>query len=363
MKELISRRQVGICAALYALGCNVEAVGMISQGGRDGWLAVALAFLLIYVYFCALKFFPGRSVFQIYEDVLGKALGKLAVVGMLLLCLFNTALNLSFFSEVIGTLALVQTPALLTICIMAGTAALLVKVGIEGMARLGEIVLWVVVAALVFTLVLSASQARSEQLLPVFSEGAAPVLKGALNIFIRYFGDFIFFTAIAQEVHERKKVCRSILPGVAIAGAVMIALVARNYMMVQYRALEKMAFPGYIVAGLIDLGDFFQRLEVLTALVIQTTKLFKVAVQILFISKGMAHLCKGEDYRFFAGPVGLLSGAVTLFLCKSILEYYEILRVYDAAGMVLYYALPLLFAAAAVIRARFIRKRNGDLSA
>jgi spore germination protein KB len=90
-------------------------------------------------------------------------------------------------------------------------------------------------------------------------------------------------------------------------------------------------FPSYVSVSLIDIGDFFARVEGSITMNLILGGIAKLTVCLLAASKGCARLFGFRDYRHILMPVGLLSLALCAILYKSIMEmvdFEDILKIY-----------------------------------
>lgn len=100
--------------------------------GRDGWICVFIAGLLVfingYILMRICDRFPGKTFFEIIELIFGKFIGKMILFLWMISFLVISAINLSFSNFIINTYILYDTPPLfLSISMLSTSVYLCVK--------------------------------------------------------------------------------------------------------------------------------------------------------------------------------------------------------------------------------------------
>lgn len=106
--------------------------------------------------------------------------------------------------------------------------AYLVYKGGNSIARLGQIVFWVIVASALFTLLFSRANVEWKRLLPIMPDGPQKVLNGVNNHYV-WFGDFIPFLFFSVVDDKNRKTNKFIFPVTMVLIFVAVVLFYMNF--------------------------------------------------------------------------------------------------------------------------------------
>lgn len=241
------------------------ALTMTAENGRDGWIVILLASLLILPVsaLCCLpaERMPGVRWYSLPDAVFGRGFGAaylcaLAALAFWSLCM--TVLNgVIFLRTVSGGQWYVW---LLTAAVLLCAAAA-AQNGIARLVLWTEPVVWLVVAALAVSLLLSLRQMDWTALFPVMENGWQGMPMRVYLLLSVPFGE-VFFAAAALG-GSGTQIRTGLLRACVLAGALLCLLYIRNICLLGQNGAHAVLYPSYTAASVLEFGESFQRGEAL----------------------------------------------------------------------------------------------------
>lgn len=362
-KEIISNRQGIILVILFIFGSTLV-IGTAGEAKKDLWLAVLISIIyalpVLMAYVKLLCMFPRKDIFDILKLVFGNLLGKIISLLFIWYALHLGSLVLYNFSEFVGSVGLNQTPKLVFMSSFMLICVWGVKAGIEVIGRCAEILFTFFSIIMILSTLLSFSNVKLRNLLPVLENGIRPVLTGAFSGFAFPLGETVIFLMIFSCLQEKKSVFKSFIFGLLITGGALVFLGARNIAVLGSHIASLVYYPEFNIIARINIGHFFQRLESAVSIVFVITGFFKISMCLLGASKGISKLFNIEDYRFIVIPTALIILNLGFFVTKDIMELRNWNRqIYPYYAFIFQVILPIIVLISAKIR---YKKINKDLS-
>lgn len=278
------------------------------QAGRDMWIsplwAALVGMLAVFVAHALHRRFPGQTVIQYSESLLGAVGGKVIGCLYVFFYLHMTGLIVREYGEfVVGTF-FSRTPLFIVMVCMLLIAGFAVRGGLEVIGRLAELFTPVFVALLALSILLILSELEPMNMLPILEHGLAPSLKGALvpqgwmsEIFLMAF----LLPYLADPENGRKSGLRTI-------GAITITMVVGNLVTLWLFGdiTPNLTYPMLSGVQYIDIAEFLQNVESIVMAIWVTGAFVKVAVFYYVLVLGTAQWLHLTDYRPLALPMGLL---------------------------------------------------------
>lgn len=237
--------------------------------GADGVFAIlaGTAAALCYVYYLGRLGRTMRSGFLCYcEEKLPVFWEKL----MLLWILFQTAVTAGYtafvFAHLIQKNLLRDESFWLILFVIAGIAGYGIMGGIEGRARIYEVLFWFIMIPLLVMLAGAVKEVDTDYWTPVFMHGAGSVAKASYLVFIFWSTTFwmLFLMEHVKETDRSNKVQRSVAKALLFAAfllVVMYMLLLGNF---GSAALSEMEYPAVTFMSTVQVtGGFFKRADAL----------------------------------------------------------------------------------------------------
>jgi spore germination protein (amino acid permease) len=237
---------------------------MALLGGAGGWMIILLAgiFSLIGFYFLnsIIHQYPSQNIIQIAHQLTGKIVGTILGTAIFIFFLLLSSLLLRKFAESFILAILPRTPIsviMLFFLVLLMYAAFL---GIETLSRVAWFFGPYLLIALLTILLFSLSQSSFQNLFPILGTGPGPILKSSL-IHSSIFGEILLLGLIAPLIRERKKVFGVGIFSIIIAILINLVVTVTIILVFNFTTAEKIIFPIFQLARLINFGEFIQRVE------------------------------------------------------------------------------------------------------
>ncbi len=308
----ISARQFTVLISSFGLGSAILFMpGILAfQAKQDGWIAGLLAtgtgIALVVLYCTVGRRFFAASLVGYCEHVLGRLLGK--AFAMLFLS----------FPFVLGSLVLRDMGDFMTIAVMPETpmeSILLLSViivvmgarlGLETLARLAELYFPIIFLLFIVLIVSVLPQAKLELLQPVLEQGMKPILAAVLEMTGFPFLEMVIFLMFYPYVNRPDRAKRAFLAGAFIAGMMLTVLTLVSIAVIGPTLVTIEWFPSYTLAQKITLAGFFERIEIIVAVIWFFSIYFKIVICFLATVMGVAHVFQVSDYRPLTMPMGMI---------------------------------------------------------
>lgn len=310
--EKISLLQFGVLVFLYTIGSTIllSPSGLAGIAKQDGWLAailgVGIGIVFILLYSSLWKLFPDMTFIQYSEKILGKWIGKILSLLFVLFSFIGAATVLFHMGNFMVTQVMPETPiqifniTLMLVIILGG------NLGIEVFARTSETFLpWVVF--LFFFLILSVSpQIEATNLQPMVEGGIKPLLTAGLSLASVASLPCIVFSMILPFVEKRNKIRRVFILSLCLGGLFIIIITLTTISVLGVYLTANSAFPSYLLAKKINIGNFLTRIEVIVAILWLITIYYKIILYFYACALGVAQIFGLDNYRSILFPLGIL---------------------------------------------------------
>lgn len=325
-KEIISNKQGISIMHLFLIGSTIV-TGGASKAKQDTWIsilvAVAMALPIMFIYARLLKLFPGKDLFDIVNEVLGKFLGK--IVSLIFIWYFLTlgASVIRRITEFIQITSMTDTPQFFIALFLGMVSIYMVKSGIEVLGRWSEFIIPIVIFAIVFTSLLLVPKMNFANIKPVLYSGFKPVFQGAFALFTLPFAETIILTVIFSSLERPNKSFKTYSFGLLITAIVMIIAAIRNILVLGVASTDIHYFISYYAVSVTDIGNFLQRIESTIATIVILSGIAKLSVCLLATGIGISKFFNINDYRPLTAPTCLLMIALSFIIFRNTVEMFE----------------------------------------
>jgi len=283
-KEHISDIQVAMLLSLTILPSSFLLVPSIMTqiAGNSAWAAVLLipplfGYAVLRVVLRLGNLFPGLTLAQYSERLLGKGLGK-----ALTLFFFSALLmmNITFLRECSGLLTLTyypHTPAWFIHLVIMIVAIYAVDKGIEVIARMGQFLFPIFVGGAILGPNLLIPEIQPSFLLPLFEDGILPLLQA--SVVPNYiFGEMIllaFLLPFINKPHELKRQGLYSIGGIALITALHTAFAI---MVLGPELTASVDIPSYELSRYIEYRYYLQRIDTILTAIWTLTAMLRACV-------------------------------------------------------------------------------------
>jgi spore germination protein KB len=364
---MIEKGKISNSQAMMLLINGVLATGLLTfpslttaQAKQDAWLSVIIAAcvgLVVILITVPLGWrFPGKTIVEYSENILGKFLGKAVGIIFVWFFLYLSAIVVREFGEFIVSVFMEETPLIVFVVSILLVAVLPIYGGLEVIGRINTLMFALVVVSFFTFMFLAVGQMEPSELTPVLAEGLGPVLKGAIPaagwlsevVAIGFLLPYINRPALARRSGSTAMLILLVLHGVAVAASVMIFGAAQT---------GRMQFPAFMIARNVSVLGIFERTEAFFMLLWVAGVFAKIAIYYYVTVLGASQLFKLRDYRPLILPIGTVIGAMAILDYLNNAEVVSFLgKVWGPYSLPIELGLPAILLIVAIIRCK--RRRN-----
>ncbi|MBM7693702.1 spore germination protein KB [Peribacillus deserti] len=315
---------------LFELGSAVL-FGMAKEAKQDAWIPILLGIaggcILFSVYLGLHKRYPDLPLTSYSQQILGKYLGWVIGFGYVVYFSYLAARVLRDFEELL-VISQYHNTSLLTLGLyMIASIIYVMFKGFEVFSRLSQICLFLFLftALPILLLEVSAQLLQPENLLPLLENGWSPVIKALFPSTISVpFGEMVAFTMLLPLVKDYKTAKRFGYLGIIVSGLYLTFRTLMNIAAIGTDARMRSTFPVLTEIGLVEIGDFIQRLDSLILIILVILGFVKIFIFFYCAVLGLGDLFKLKKPDKMIYPLGILIIFTSVFIAPNFNTHLEI---------------------------------------
>ena len=357
--EKISDRQISAVTALVIIS------GILMSGGSDrsmqnAWIAAAIAvaaMVPVYlVYSRIVSLFPGKGLFEIIIHITGKYFGKALIFVMSLYAFYVGAMGMRIFSEFNQVVSMPETSQMLTLIVFGAVCLYLVKKGVPSLGAFANIALPLIVFMIVLINLLSVGEWKLHHTMPLMHNVDGDFFQDILITSVFPLGEAVFVCALFGFKKDKGKTGKIFLKGLCLGGLLLVLETFRCIMVLGANTISLLYYPSYTATGIINIMDFFTRVEVTVSTSFFVAQIVKTSLCIYVFCSGIGKVVEASDYKSLTAPAVFTMISLAFILFENTVESYEFLDVYKFYAPVFQLGIPLLIWVLAEIKAYGERK-------
>ncbi|KLU60113.1 spore germination protein YndE [Peptococcaceae bacterium CEB3] len=354
----ISGRQLFFLVLCTVLGSALYGLpnGLIYQGKQDAWLDVLMGLgfaVIIALVLCVLgSRYPNRTLFQYSETIMGKYPGKFIGLIFVLFFLMMAAVLVRVEVDFLVVALMPETPMPIFALVFMAVSTYAVTSGVEVIGRLSELIGPLLVLAVVGILFFTFNIMHLENLLPLFQENPAEVIKHSLLP-----GGWLGFTVLAgvwmSFQGKSQKALKPVLGGTFTATLLIILVLFQCITILGVNVSIQQIYPLFRAVRMIEVGDFFERLDSLAGILWTAGGFLAIAAFHECAAIGAAQWLKikGNGCKWVAWVEGLAILFLSLFLFHGSSDRWLFLRsLFPPLALTVEMLLPMLLLTVSVLR-------------
>jgi spore germination protein KB len=331
---------------------------LIKSLGTAAWYGTLVSCAVALVFFAFLyalmKRFPQQDLYQIFETVTGKVIGKLLIFLFSGFLLYSAVVNMREFISVLKVYSMPFTPAAVLVFAFLLVVIAMAYVGLEGIVRTAYVFFYPVIGSLFLILLLSIPSYDFDYLKPYLGYG---LVKTALVGVMRSaaYDEIVLLAVIIRSIHGVKLFKKVGLASLIFSGAVIACCVACILASFQYTVGSEQVSGMYQLAKTIYFSRFFQRIEAIFLFIWVITSVLNVSFIFYVAVSSYCRVFQIDNHRPLLLPFGILTFILALFpetMAEIVEVHIKILREYSSALLMF---IPLMVLAVALVR----RKKGG----
>ncbi|WP_147532773.1 GerAB/ArcD/ProY family transporter [Bacillus marasmi] len=365
----ISNLQLSVLIITYIIGTSIITVPstVTITAKQDGWLSAILALgigvLIAYINGVLAERYPSLTLPQTIEKILGKWLGIPISILYFLFFLLLTTTFLRVVGDLITTHILPETPIQAIEILFLLTIIMAVKLGLEPIGRTSEMLFPHIILFVLFAVLFLLPHIEIDNLTPVLENGMAPVFHGTFDILGAPYLNIIIFLMITPFVNERKKFTWNFVISTIIGGIIIIVITTLSISVLGADTTSRLNFAPFMLAQKIDIGNFIQRIEVISGGLIFITLFLKTVVSFFACTLSIAQTLRLNNYKILTFPLAFFVQAFSITFYPNIIYFHDfIIHVWTPFTFILGLVIPLLLLFVDFARSKFQKNKNQEVS-
>ncbi|WP_428910741.1 GerAB/ArcD/ProY family transporter [Niallia sp. Krafla_26] len=295
------------------------------QANRDLWLSPLWGslsgFLIVVIIVKLSRLFPGKTLIQYCELILGRTIGKIIAFIYLFFLLHDTAIAFREYGEFIESAFLHKTPMIFVTGSIALSCAVAVHGGIETIGRCATIFLPIVLASYILIYLFLIPDLNVKNMLPILSDGIMPSIKGSLAPHA-WLSQFSLMSFLLPLLSNQQKVMKWGMFSVFASVLTMVFINLGNLFLFG-KIIINLHFPVFEAARFISVGSFFEHVESIVIAVWVLGGFVQLSAFFYLLVLGTSQWLTLPSYKPFVLPIGFL---IILFSAWSISSFEDMIR-------------------------------------
>ncbi|WP_042170203.1 GerAB/ArcD/ProY family transporter [Paenibacillus gorillae] len=367
--QFIGASQLAKMLFLYALGTAglMVPTAVVAIARQDAWISMAIAgpmnywFLLLYL--ALADRFPGLTLSQYTEKILGSWLGR--VLTLLYVCFFLllSALVLRNIVDFLGLSVLPGTPSWVISSTFMFVIAYGAYLGIETIARSGELLFgWTFLVIMVIMLLLT-NQFDPKNFEPFLYDGWLRPIKGVYPILGFPLGEFVVMTMFFPFVkqNDRAKLRKHLKLSALFIAVFSVGISVLLLGVLGVDETRRSPFAIYDMAKTINVEDVIVRVEVTVAIVWVSTVFMKLMMTFYGATLMAAQMLNLKTYRPLIVPFVFIVVPLSIAVYRNSAhaEFFS-MRIWTPFSLTLGVVIPMLLLLFALITGKRSVRSKGD---
>ncbi|NLI91595.1 MAG: endospore germination permease [Peptococcaceae bacterium] len=336
---------------------------IIKTLGTAAWLGTlvscATSIVFFFILYSLMKRFPQQDLYQIFESVTGKMVGKSLIIIFGIFLLYSAAVNLREFITVLKIYSMPFTPPGVLIFAFLLVVTALAYVGLEGIARTAFVFFYPVIGSLFLIIILSIPSYDFDYLKPYFGYGLMHTLFiGTLRS--SAYDEIVFLAVIIRSIHGLKLFKKAGFSSLLLTGIVFSTCLACIVAAFQYTVGSEHVSGMYQLTRIIYFSRFFQRIEAIFLFIWVITSIITVSFTFYLALSSYCRAFEINNHRPLLLPFSILTFVLALYpstLAEIIEVHIMILREFSSVILML---IPVMVFILAVVRGKKGVMRNAN---
>ncbi|NLJ40856.1 MAG: endospore germination permease [Clostridiales bacterium] len=328
--------QIMVLTVSGILGVDILIVqhNMVSAAGVDGWISLTIGGMVIFAasipVIYLMRLYPDKDVPQITIEVLGKWMGRLALIPLTVFSIVYAGLSARIIGQVLKMFLLDKTPMTVIVVSMVAAVIYLVDKGVYTLAAVVDIIFPMYMTALILLVVFSVPQANLANIRPVLFRNAGKTA-GAIIPGIYNFTGYGTIPYFMCHLKSKKLAVKPYIIGLGIPVLLYIILTVITTMVFGETTLRAILYPILNLSKAIEFkSGILDRLESFMAL-FWIPMVFASIVIFTYISvRKISEIfsIKGKGKKYTSYTLLFLLPAVAMIIPKdlNVLETYNNLK-------------------------------------
>ncbi|MEW5921637.1 MAG: endospore germination permease [Bacillota bacterium] len=331
--EKIVSRQLFYLLFIMRVTIVISVLPVLTAGEalQDAWIAGAVSFIpsaAIVTLIGALTIaFPGKSLVQYSQELLGSIAGKFISLIYLGIFLFMAGTDLRIYAEVLKTGFLPETPISVIMALVVFVAVLVIFGGLEVLGRTADIIFPIFLLMILGSLFFPLIHADFQNIQPVIARGWSPLFL-AIVAPTSVTAQYANLTMLAPSLDEQHKTLKVALWSLLAATFVLVCFAVVVVLVLGPDVGSRAAFPVFKMIRATRISEFLERVEIITIFAWGLGLFIALSVNLYSGSKGLSQVFGLQDNRPLILPMAVIW---VVFGIQGYRDFFEVAQVFDPA--------------------------------
>lgn len=284
---------------------------VINDAQQDAWISSIIAgaagLLIAYVSTKLSVLFPGQSIVQYSQAILGKWLGKLMIIPFFIQWYSVLGVILKEFGDFTIMTLLPGTPLwIITITMTLMLIFITFMGGIEAIGRCSELFGPFILTMIVLILLLNFPVMDWTRILPIYSDnGIIPIFKGVLSP-VSFLGEVCMLTMLISFMKKPMEAPVRAILGLSVASFLLLVSCLFVIMVFGPGLSANMSHPFFEMVRFISFGGFVENIDVFIVLIWIISVFIKLSLYFFISCYGTAQWLNLKSWRpviWFVAPI------------------------------------------------------------
>lgn len=283
-------------------------------------IAIPMVLLIVYLN----HRFPGKTMVEYAEVLLGPVAGKIAGTLIVFHFLMVAAYALRTLGEVLAIALMPETPIILFIISTAFLVAVAVRNGLEVIARFATLLMPIMLGLLLLILLTPSEFMDFRYLHPFFfSQGMSELIWPSASV-LSFYTEFLVLGMLMPYINRPSGTLRFCLGAILL---VLLLLMAQCLVMAAVFGplINSLTIPSLSLARLVSLGMFFERIEGVIQVIWNFAAGVKIALFLWASALGVAQLAYLPSYRSIVYSLGACLAVLCVFSYQNLIDLLNVL--------------------------------------
>jgi len=298
---------------------------IVIKSGSAAWIQmIFMSLIMLLIFYITTKIYEKvgmNDIVSLSEKIGGKGLKVITGIFLIAVLGLNMAVNMRYFPETVNSVLLPETPIEFIMLLFAICIAFGAYMGIDSIARINAIFLPIAGLFFLAFLILLLPHIKITNIYPILG-------LGTYNIFVksweelRIFADIIVLNVLLPFCKNRKEAISSGYRSIIISGIIGTIITVMYVMTFPYPASTEFITPFYMMARLLRIGRYFQRLEAFFEFVWSIAMLIYASLYLFIICHVWKEMFNLQYYRPILFPMVILIVMLSL-VPSSVVDLYK----------------------------------------
>lgn len=318
-----------ICLIVNAIVCKAfftSIAAVIQKVGTAGWymtlISVAVSLGVFGLMYIMLRAYEGKNILEIYDEIVGKKAGRLLTIFYCMILFLTASITLREFTDATNVYLLHVSPPGYVVGMFIIAMTVVCFFGIEGLARTAKFFSYILLINFLIVMVFAFRHYQIYRLYPLMGYGLGNTVKNGI-IRSSAYGEIILLGVFAKALNDTKDAGKIGFKCLILAGLIIVQILFSVIASFPYFTAVELSDPLYIMVSLIQLGRFFQRVEVIFIFTLNLSTLIGLTTVFYGAITCYCHAFDIKDKR----PI-IISFAISIYAATLIIPSITIILDY-----------------------------------